>query len=440
MHIPTPVADAAPPHGTCGLDKPAFCDDFETPSPGGRGGDLDEREWSVARIDNDMNPSQGHLDAWPTTITSACGTTAMGVLPDKDYFFCAGGKTPSMHLNNAYDDQEMFTIQSFRIRRLFDFTDRTGVIAFDSGAKSQIPGGHGWWFNVFISEEPVPIPYQEANAEALYVKAGIGFEFEGGFGCENGGGAGVLNALSNVFVEENYAITHTYGFSQLGPGGKGNPVCFKTEEEVMNHLEIHISKTSVQVLASDAGAPDTLRVVGEVKQLSLPFTRGYVSFQHTHYNAHKSGLPVAYTTYHWDNIGFDGPTYATPRAYDVPDSLTPLPANGFPGGVSVGYQLGKDSMSKTPVVLHNVDLTGAASAVLTLNAGGFQQGNELDYRFNGGAWRSFPHSFPTSDAGGRAIKIPVDLADLKNGDNTLEMKSLSGYVTAANIDLTLEGN
>jgi hypothetical protein len=47
-----------------------------------------------------------------------------------------------MHLNNAYDDQEMFTIQSFRIRRPFDFANRTGVIAFDVGAKSQMPGGH----------------------------------------------------------------------------------------------------------------------------------------------------------------------------------------------------------------------------------------------------------------------------------------------------------
>ena len=119
-------------------------------------------------------------------------------------------------------------------------------------------------------------------------------------------------------------------------------MCFKTQEEVMNHMEIHINQTSVQILASDAGDPKTLRVVAEVTKLSLPFTRGYVSFQHTHYNAAKSGLPVAYTTYHWDNIGFDGPTYATPRAYDVPDSLTPLPANGFPGGVSVGYHLTKD--------------------------------------------------------------------------------------------------
>jgi hypothetical protein len=436
--LPMPTPDAAPVRGSCGLDMPAFCDDFEVPSPGGRGGDLDEKEWSVARIDNAMNPTQGQLDAWPPTTTSACGKENTGVVPDNDYFFCAGGSTPSMHLNNSYDDHEMFTIQSFRIRRPFDFANRTGVIAFDVGAKSQIPGGHGWWFNVFISQDAGPIPYQEANAEALYVKAGIGFEFEGAFNCESGGGAGVLNAVSNIFLEENYAITHTYGWNDIGPAGKHEPICFKTQEEVMNHLEIHISQTKVQVLASDAGDPQSLRVVAEVDNVNLPLSQGYVSFQHTHYNAHKSGLPVAYTTYHWDNIGFDGPTYPTPRAYDVPDSLTPLPPNGF-AGLNVGYQLGKDSMSKAPITLANVDLTGATSAALNLNAGAFMSGDEIGYRFNGGTWRSYPHSFPTSDQGGRVLSIPVDLADLMNGNNTLEMKSKSGFVTGANMDLTVEG-
>ena len=77
------MPDAAPARGSCGLQQPAFCDDFEVPMPGGRGGDLDEREWSVARIDNDQNPTQGHLNAWPRGISSACGVEKMGILPDK---------------------------------------------------------------------------------------------------------------------------------------------------------------------------------------------------------------------------------------------------------------------------------------------------------------------------------------------------------------------
>ena len=27
------------------------------------------------------------------------------------------------------------------------------------------------------------------------------------------------NALSNIFIEENHAITHTYGWNDIGPGG-----------------------------------------------------------------------------------------------------------------------------------------------------------------------------------------------------------------------------
>ncbi|MBL8742372.1 MAG: hypothetical protein JNK04_14790, partial [Myxococcales bacterium] len=38
-----------PEPGSCQLADPAFCETFDKPSPGGRGGDLDERLWSVAR-------------------------------------------------------------------------------------------------------------------------------------------------------------------------------------------------------------------------------------------------------------------------------------------------------------------------------------------------------------------------------------------------------
>src|SRR6185503_10740487 len=34
----------------CGLSAAAFCDTFETASPGGRAGDLDETKWSIARV------------------------------------------------------------------------------------------------------------------------------------------------------------------------------------------------------------------------------------------------------------------------------------------------------------------------------------------------------------------------------------------------------
>jgi hypothetical protein len=426
----------APASGSCGLDHPAFCDTFDTPSPGGRAGDLDDKEWSAARISTGNNLGQGNLNAWLSTTTSACGVEKTGVLPGDDMFFCAGGMIPSMHFNDSYNDGQGFDMHSYRIRRMFDFTDRTGIIAFDVGGKAQTPGGHGWWFNVFIASDPVPAPYQQGGGMALYTKAGVGIEFlaaDSRGPCLSKDPNARSNSVSNIFIEKDYAIVST-------PSPPDSILkCFKTEEEVLNHIEVHISQTKIEVFASDAGDPMSFRSIAVADHLSLPLTRGYVSFQHTHYNAAKSGLLPAYTTYHWDNVGFDGPSYATPRAYEVPDSMTPNP-NGFAGGVNVGYALGKDGIGgKSPsVTLDDVDLTGATGATLTLNAWDFLSNDAIGYRFNSGSWRTFDHPFPNSDASARAVAIPVDLSDLKSGANTLEMNSKSGSVIVADVDLSVQ--
>src|SRR5262249_17975584 len=151
----------------------------------------------------------------------------------------------------------------------------------------------------------------------------------------------------------------------------------------------------IEVFVSDAGDPSTLRRVAWVDGITAPLTRGYVSLAHTHYNAHKSGLPVSYTTYHFDNIGFDGPSFPTPRGYDVPDSLTTTAnpatfANSPP--LNIGYNLGQngfhadqyDTSPIVPIVFSNVDLSAATHAFLTMNASFFYDGDHIDYRFNGG--------------------------------------------------------
>jgi hypothetical protein len=413
----------------CWLAEPAFCDTFDRPSPGGRGGDLDDAMWAAARI-RAPNASQGMLNNWVPTVAQGCGKTRRGVLPPNDMFMCAGGATPSMHFNNAYDDNGDFLVHSYRVRRPFDFTNRTGVISFDVGGKAQLPTGHGWWFNVFIASEPVPAPYQQGGAIALYVKAGVGIEFMAApTACDDYEGR--KNTVSTLYIEKDYRIVRDlhppYGVE-----------CYATKDEVMNHIEIHISKAKVEVFASDAGKPETLRRIVAFDDVDLPLTRGYVSFQHTHYNANKNNpdcpdpktncpILTPYTTYHWDNIGFDGPAAPMPRAYELRDSMEPSR-----GGMNVGYELGTKSFALT-----GVDLSNAADAVITLNAWEFKPGDSIGYRFNGGKARSFAHPFPDSDVGARAVAIPVALADIKPGDNTIELTSSSGHVVIANADLTI---
>lgn len=168
---------------------------------------------------------------------------------------------------------------------------------------------------------------------------------------------GSSNSVSTFYVEHNYAITTSYHPPD------SHVACFKTAEEVMNHIEIHVSTSSIKVYASDAGDIKTLRLIAYEDGLSLPFTRGYVSFQHTHYNAYKpdpsgtseTGLPP-HTTYHWDNIGFDGPVLPTERSYEIQDTLgpshpfAPLPKGMqiYPGGINTGYLLSTTGMVAMP--------------------------------------------------------------------------------------------
>jgi hypothetical protein len=484
------VADAAVPDPGCSLPQAAFCDTFDRASPGGNAGDLDDAEWSVARS-GVFDVGQGRYDEWVATTRLACGATTPGVLPPDDFFFCAGGESSSMHLSNAFDDNDGFVFQSMRIRRPFDFANRTGVIAFDVDGQGQLPGGHGYWFNVFISDEPVPAPCQGTGSAQPFVRAGVAIEFNaGGQGLCPGrfqGGDGTVNTVSSFVIEKDYQIAY-----QTRGSPKRPPTCFLTRPEVLNHIEIHISARGIEVFASDAGMPaSTMRRVASVDDtvlpdlFPLPLTRGYVHFQHLQYHASKftftddnctqvccehdliddpgcrcdpsapsdvgpcvDSVPhcpavcptlPSHHTYHWDNIAFDGPVFATPRAYEVP-----LPGNGG----TTGYLLSSGGMvhqvgqsSPDVVTLPGVDLAGATGARLTLDAYGFVSGEAIQYCFNGcshhTAWRTFGHPFPDSTDAARAVSIPVSLSDLQTGDNLLEMRG-SGSVGIADAELTVD--
>ena len=108
--------------------------------------------------------------------------------------------------------------------------------------------------------------------------------------------------------------------------------------------------------------------------------------------------------FHWDNIGFDGPVIAAPRAYEIPDNTVVTTYNGSQMQ-NLGYQLldgttGKAAGIYSPstkinsLTFQNVNTSGITSATLTLNAffnAGVQTANSnwgISYRFNGGTWRN----------------------------------------------------
>src|SRR5207253_7035914 len=118
--------------------------------------------------------------------------------------------------------------------------------------------------------------------------------------------------------------------------------CYTTADGARNHFEIHLSQDSVDLWATDAGATNLRRVASKTG-LSLPFTQGYVSFAHTHYNAQKGGGP-ADQHYDWANMGFDGPIVAPARGYDVPNALV----SNSDGSVRLSYHLNGGAMPGSP--------------------------------------------------------------------------------------------
>jgi hypothetical protein len=417
----------------CFLANAAFCDTFDEPSPGGRGGDLDDERWSASRVSGMDNLGQGQHNWMLSTQTSACGRTASDVWPYEDMFFCAGGSIPSMHFNDSLDDGGGVVLHSYRIRRPFDFSGRTGIIAFDVDAQAQFPGGRGYWLNVFIADEPVPAPHQEGGGHALYVKNGVAIEFEGAdVACGDPVGqpaGGAANAVSRIVFERDHEVVDAVSY----PGQDGSDGCFTTQEEVLNRIEIHVSQNQIAVFASDAGAPESLRRVAFADNLDLPFTRGYVSLQHVHNNAGGGSLP-SFKTYHWDNVAFDGPAIATPRGYSLADSL-----ERHIGGINLGWALGAAGSPKT-FMLEDVDLSGAVRAFLTMNVSFFlyAAGDTIEYRWNERSWRTFVPPFSTESSPTRAIAVPLALSDLRSGSNRLDLRSGSGLVTMANGELVVD--
>ncbi|HKY36407.1 MAG TPA: hypothetical protein VJN18_10735 [Polyangiaceae bacterium] len=475
-----------PPQGNgCGLSNLAFCDSFDSPSPGGNAGDLDDALWSVARI---QGAGWGEYNPVRATTVEGCGKEVVAG-PGGDLSLCEVAPGDG-RLNMSYYGGDAFIVQSLRIRQPFDFADRTGIISFDVDGESRMPGGHGFWFNVMIADEPVPAPYQEGGGIALFVHAGVGIEFKATPApCGQFGEAG---GVSLFFVQKDFAITSSYHPPD------SDVECFTTAPEQLNHIEIHVSTSSIEVFASDAGKPETLRRVAHAEGLDLPLTRGYVSLQQAHYSSRKftwtnpacqqvccspdtiddpecrcegqesttpcvSSVPhcaeecpvlPGYHTYHWDNVAFDGPVFKTPRVYQVPDA-TVMDAKGHyntgwllhgkfqeeQGRTPLGMQA-SDGVRADPISLEGVDLTGAFSANLTFNAWFFayESGDKVGYRINGGPFRDYSPPWSTESGLARALSIPVELSDLSNGTNTLEMRSGTGIVSIANLELVVNVN
>jgi hypothetical protein len=401
---PTTAAQAL----QCGLVQVAFCDTFDAPTANAAGstrsGDLDGVIWGVSRATSDDNPGQGSYFKWNATHHSICGSQTVG--PPRDVIICNG------QLVESVTDGEAVTVLAMYPRQPFDFTGRTGTVVFDVGNDTQ--GPHAAWPAFVITDQPVPSPYQDAAGVANYARNSFGISFAQI--CS--GGVGV----DSMFTTSNYAFS-LRGFSATG--------CVKPPTQVgqVNHFEIRISSSSVQVWASDAGSTTTRQIASA--SIQMPLTHGLIWIEDVHYNANKFDSQGTHT-FVWDNVGFDGPVLARDLGFDVLDATH----TGTSGG-SLGYFVRSGSTLQVPIP--NVQsLASATAALLEFNWTPHDNAS-ITYSLNGHP--SHTQAWPYGSAAtwrSMTIALPVPLSELQNGTNSASISTTDSIgVSVANIDLIL---
>jgi hypothetical protein len=431
----------------CGLMGTAFCETFDKKVPEGRGGPLDESIWAFSRYGHFLGTFMVRVPAstvsvdietkQPTTTNfppKFCGADFMGLVPGTDIEMCDGldgAGLRSLQLNEVYHDAGDFALNSMMVRQPFDFTGRSGTITFDVDGKiNPFNEGHGWWVEAWVTEDPAPIPYHESPTVQSYPRNGIGFAFEGA-DCNK---TKWENSLTHVIVTKNYQILHDYGASDF------DSACFKTADQMLNRFKIVMTQDQAEVWVSDFDKPGMVRKIATIPKLGATFTRGYVHFQHSQYNANKDkGTPSQ--TYRWDNIGFDGPVLPKLRAFDVQE---PRKMDmSYPGTLTTGWEVSPRAL--TTVTAPGLDLTGATKAYVNFNIMA-EVGRTLTISLNGAAAHNFklPMGPPGTDGdyGLRAYTVEVPLSELKAGDNSIGLKMLApdtgDAATMGNIDISLE--
>ena len=443
-----PLADARPlppVDPSCGLPDAAFCENFETKSPGGRGGDLDDARWNFARIG--FAGSEGANMAFVPTRIDLCGEERT-VPFTEDSQFCA---TPDGDRRwvEAFDDNGGFIYNAGRVRQAFDFAGRTGTVQFESDAKSS--GSHGWWIETWITDGPISGPNHH-DPQIVSSANAVGFVFsDQGMGRIGPGteGSGYIR-LSELLVVNDFGV-RSVDFEQ------GD--LLRTRRGVLNKFQLRVSETHVEVWGSDEGSTALKKIASA--DTNLGFSRGYVSLTHVHYNAVKTNeadptyTVTPYQTYHWARVAFDGPQLPTPRAYGIDDPLMPVSTiDDADDARSIGYVVSNDQISMGPggptdpisLTFHGVDPTEGVSGRITMTTVGLNGGDDIRFRFNRGTWRTW-HVPDAMDASWerQSVAVPISVEDLVAGDNVLELGTSSdpfflpsNSMYAGNIDLEIE--
>lgn len=435
---PNTTTNTSPVAAGCGLQSAAFCETFDAPHNGGtQTGDLDPTLWGVSRA-ADYNPS-GVLNGW-VTAHNACagGGVADNAAPTNDGSDAnsspSGPATPApsdvrvcngQMVESINDGGSVANLDTYP-KQPFNFAGRTGKVVFDVSADSD--GTHAAWPEFLITDKPVP-GVRRCISECGLGEAGtptaknqVGFSIADA----NQGPQGTVG-IDTFFVSVDGRYSNIANELQGVKLAKGSSTS-------MNHIEVNVSKSRIDVYGTDAGST-TLKHIGGA-DVNLAFEQGLVWLNDVHYNARKAVEPnatgIQYDhSFAWDNLGFDGPKTYRDWGYDVALGNTP-------GGTSqhgdAETNLGYLVATNSTLTVSGVQRGAATTALVVYDAYSFQP-TPLSVSVNGHT----PVSGDSIAATYHLVPgyIVVPMGDVVTGTNTLTFTSTSGSTTLANVSLIM---
>ncbi len=432
----------------CGLAAPAFCETFSAPQPtGNRSGDLNGTVWGVSRQLGAVNFGQGQYYDVAATTLQRCGTEVV-TQPPNDVAICNGQAVESV------SDQHGVTSLAMYPKQPFDIAGRTGTATFDVSDDSH--GTHRAWPEFWYTDQPVPAPFTHFSSLQSVPRNGFGVRFaaycppnEPGCGVrfvcpDEPADVGVITVDSAVVIND-FVSNDSFTDVNVGTISVVPTDCVKASSGPgdLNRFQLRISQNQIDVYGTDAGTTSPLKHIAVISNMSLTLTRGLVWIEDVHYNGDKDGPDQGTHTFTWDNVGFDGPVLPRDLAFDALDNLAPV--SGYPGLLNLGWGVfptDPDPLTLTITNVYNVDK--AAGALLTFNYSTYNPGT-IGYRVNNGEWREQNWPFGACytqnnfvSCGAKTIAVPVNLADVQSGTNTIQFTSTDA-TAIANVDLVLQG-
>jgi hypothetical protein len=454
---PPPTTPPPPVAKNCGLQSGGavtFCDTFDAPAGiGNRSGDLNGNVWGVSRTIGDINLGQHDYDAAPMTELDGCNGATTIVRPPHDVIICNGQVREATNDNpSGVFDAGGVTALAMYPKQPFDFAGRTGTVAFD--VSNDTHGNHAAWPEFWMSDLPVPVPFNHFDSWIALPQHGFGVRFAGKAVPGDGGLCPNSNNLDKPrWTVDSGVVVRNYAMEDVNYAGveagtqSSTPLKLNILDcvigpadgsGVMNHVEVRVSQGQIDIYATDAGdapSPTTLKHIASLSNANLTFTRGLIWLEDVHYNADKGGAPSQRQhTFVWDNVAFDGPFTYRDFSYDALDANEPGPANN---AWNLGKVASPNQTASWDVLNLPANPQGTAARVLFNFS---EEMNPVPSKLNvivNGHAHSTPWPYPDKLTNTwRTYAVTVPITDLVAGTNVVQLGADQPLITA-NVNIVL---